>query len=87
MAGADGDGQGVTAGLVDELLDLLGVQGITEAAKEVSAPLILQVSKGARAYANHTRGMGRILLMVKLCLFYHSFPELQQGSTKKVPPI
>lgn len=30
------------------------VQGITEAAKEVKAPLILQVSKGARAYANHT---------------------------------
>ncbi len=30
------------------------VQGITEAAQEVSAPLILQVSKGARAYANHT---------------------------------
>ena len=30
------------------------VQGITEAAKEVSAPLILQVSKGARSYANHT---------------------------------
>ena len=30
------------------------VQGINEAAKEVNAPLILQVSKGARAYANHT---------------------------------
>jgi len=30
------------------------VQGITEAAMEVNAPLILQVSKGARAYANHT---------------------------------
>lgn len=30
------------------------VQGITEAAKEVSAPLILQVSAGARKYANHT---------------------------------
>ena len=30
------------------------VQGITEAAAEVNAPLILQVSKGARAYANHT---------------------------------
>ena len=30
------------------------VQGITEAAKEVNSPLILQVSKGARAYANHT---------------------------------
>ena len=30
------------------------VQGITEAAQEDKAPLILQVSKGARAYANHT---------------------------------
>src|SRR5574344_2012264 len=30
------------------------VQGITEAARELDAPLILQVSKGARAYANHT---------------------------------
>ena len=30
------------------------VQGITEAAQELKAPLILQVSKGARAYANHT---------------------------------
>ena len=30
------------------------VQGITEAAMEVNAPIILQVSKGARAYANHT---------------------------------
>ena len=30
------------------------VQGITEAAAECRAPLILQVSKGARSYANHT---------------------------------
>lgn len=30
------------------------IQGITEAAKELNAPLILQVSKGARAYANAT---------------------------------
>ena len=30
------------------------IQGITEAAKELNAPLILQVSKGAREYANHT---------------------------------
>lgn len=30
------------------------VQGITEAAAELNSPLILQVSKGARAYANHT---------------------------------
>ncbi|MBR6118751.1 MAG: class II fructose-1,6-bisphosphate aldolase [Oscillospiraceae bacterium] len=30
------------------------VQGITEACKEEHSPVILQVSKGARAYANHT---------------------------------
>ena len=30
------------------------VQGITEACQEQKAPVILQVSKGARAYANHT---------------------------------
>ena len=30
------------------------VQGITEACREENAPVILQVSKGARAYANHT---------------------------------
>ncbi|MBO5745222.1 MAG: class II fructose-1,6-bisphosphate aldolase [Clostridia bacterium] len=30
------------------------VQAITEACKEENAPVVLQVSKGARAYANHT---------------------------------
>ena len=30
------------------------VQGITEAAGELKSPIILQLSKGARAYANHT---------------------------------
>jgi len=30
------------------------VQGITEACREENSPVILQVSKGARAYANHT---------------------------------
>ncbi|MEG2175557.1 MAG: class II fructose-1,6-bisphosphate aldolase [Oscillibacter sp.] len=30
------------------------IQGITEAAKDLQAPLILQVSAGARKYANHT---------------------------------
>ena len=30
------------------------VQGITEACAELNSPVILQVSKGARAYANHT---------------------------------
>ena len=30
------------------------IQGITEAGKDLNAPLILQVSSGARKYANHT---------------------------------
>ena len=30
------------------------VQGITEACSELNAPVILQVSAGARKYANHT---------------------------------
>ena len=30
------------------------IQGITEAAKELQSPLVLQVSSGARKYANHT---------------------------------
>lgn len=30
------------------------IQGITEAANELNSPVILQVSKGAREYANHT---------------------------------
>lgn len=30
------------------------IQGITEAANELKSPVILQVSKGAREYANHT---------------------------------
>ena len=30
------------------------IQGITEACQETHSPVILQVSKGARAYANHT---------------------------------
>ncbi len=30
------------------------IQGITEACQETKSPVILQVSKGARAYANHT---------------------------------
>lgn len=36
------------------------IQGITEAAKEENAPLILQVSSGARKYANHTYLMNLI---------------------------
>ena len=30
------------------------VQGITEACQELNSPVVLQVSKGSRAYANHT---------------------------------
>ena len=40
------------------------VQGITEAAAELRAPLILQVSKGARAYANHTYLMKLVVAAV-----------------------
>ena len=40
------------------------VQGITEACREEKAPVILQVSKGARAYANHT-------YLVKLVEYAH----------------
>ena len=40
------------------------VQGITEAAKEVSSPLILQVSAGARKYAKH----GYLMKLVEAAL-------------------
>ena len=46
------------------------VQGITEAAKEVNAPLILQVSAGARKYAKHVYLMklieANMVLVLKL---------------------
>ena len=43
------------------------VQGITEACQEVKAPVILQVSKGARAYANHTYLVKLVEAAVKEC--------------------
>ena len=43
------------------------VQGITEACQEVNAPVILQVSKGARAYANHTYLVKLVEAAVKEC--------------------
>ena len=43
------------------------VQGITEAAQELKAPLILQVSKGARAYANHTYLVKLVEAAVECC--------------------
>lgn len=43
------------------------VQAITEACKEEKAPVILQVSKGARAYANHTYLVKLVEAAVKEC--------------------
>lgn len=43
------------------------VQGITEACQEENAPVILQVSKGARAYANHTYLVKLVEAAVKEC--------------------
>ena len=43
------------------------VQGITEACKDEKAPVILQVSKGARAYANHTYLVKLVEAAVKEC--------------------
>ena len=43
------------------------VQGITEACREEKAPVILQVSKGARAYANHTYLMKLVEAAVLEC--------------------
>ena len=43
------------------------VQGITEACQEQHAPVVLQVSKGARAYANHTYLVKMVEAAVKEC--------------------
>ena len=43
------------------------VQGITEACQEQKAPVILQVSKGARAYANHTYLVKMVEAAVQEC--------------------
>ena len=56
------------------------IQGITEAAQEVDAPLILQVSKGARAYANHTY----LLKLVEAAIIETGLPiclHLDHGDT------
>ncbi len=43
------------------------VQGITEACQEQKSPVVLQVSKGARAYANHTYLVKMVEAAVKEC--------------------
>ena len=55
------------------------VQGITEAARDLEAPLILQVSKGARAYANHT-------YLVKLWTTAPTSRPARAASTAASPP-
>ena len=71
------------------------VQGITEAAKEVNAPLILQVSKGARAYANHTYLVSwwRLRLLRPVCPFACTWimatalKPARAASTAASPPL
>lgn len=56
------------------------VQGITEAAKETKSPLILQVSSGARKYANHTY----LMKLVEAALIETNLPiclHLDHGDT------
>ena len=56
------------------------IQGITEAAKEQNAPLILQVSSGARKYANHTY----LLKLVEAAIIETDLPiclHLDHGDT------
>lgn len=56
------------------------IQGITEAAKEENAPLILQVSSGARKYANHTY----LIKLVEAALIETNLPiclHLDHGDT------
>lgn len=59
------------------------IQGITEAAAEVNAPLILQVSRGARAYANHTY----LIKLVEAAVIETGLPialHLDHGTTFEV---
>ena len=56
------------------------IQGITEAAKEEQAPLILQVSSGARKYANHTY----LMKLLEAAIFETDLPicvHLDHGDT------
>lgn len=60
--------------------DMEIIQGITEAAKEENAPLILQVSSGARKYASHTY----LVKLVEAALIETNLPiclHLDHGDT------
>ena len=55
------------------------VQGITEACQEEHAPVILQVSKGARAYANHTYLVKLVEAAVECCPDFPIVLHLDHG--------
>ena len=55
------------------------IQGITEAAKEVRAPLILQVSAGARKYAKHVY----LMKLIEAAIGDPSFCNLDHGEDLK----
>ena len=58
------------------------VQGITEAAGELKSPVILQVSKGARAYANHTY----LVKLVEAAVIEKSEPPAEEHADKELSP-
>ncbi len=57
------------------------IQGITEAAAELKSPVILQVSKGAREYANHTYLVKLVEAAVKLYLEIPIVLHLDHGDS------
>ena len=59
------------------------VQGITEACQEEHAPVILQVSKGARAYANHNYLVKLVEAAVICCPISPSFCIWTTAPTSK----
>ena len=61
------------------------VQGITEACQEEHAPVILQVSKGARAYANHTYLVKLVEAAVECCPDIPIVLHLDHGPGSPLP--
>ena len=64
------------------------VQGITEACQEEHAPVILQVSKGARAYANWWRPLWSAAPISPSCCIWTTVPTsrpARAASTAALP--
>ena len=60
------------------------VQGITEACQEQKAPVVLQVSKGARAYANHNYLVKMVQAAVENCPEIPIALHLDHGDSSEV---